>query len=358
MALLVGKSRLVYRARGLLGFSKKPPRAHGRFDSSGIGGGKPPTRNARLRHEHHATRDGEPVRHREVRQLLNRVAQSMPIVEQLAGARFLFVSNHHVALQLNAARNHLRQAHIARSARFKLGKQFLIENHAVFQNLSAAVNEEMPGERCEKRRVDKHGIGLEECAHEILSLGQVNRRFAADRRIDTGQKRGWYLYASNAAHVGGSREPRQVAHNAAAQSDDERGARKPRMSKGLLDLRIGLKRFRLLACLEHKARYDITCRFEARFRTREVERGNVAVAHNAAGVSPAQLATYLAKLVEREFIDKNIVAVRRGVDFDHAHRTPPSRASEYRPSALRLAIDPCSSKSCSSASSPRESASR
>ena len=130
------------------------------------------------------------------------------------------------------------------------------------------------------------------------------------------------------------------------------------MRKSLLGLSIGLKRFRLLACLEHDARYSIARRLEARFRAREVERGDIAVTHNAAGVSPAHVSAHLAKLIECEFIDENIVAMRRGIDFDHAHRTPPSRASEYRPSALRLAIDPCSSKVCSSASSPRDSASR
>ena len=140
----------------------------------------------------------------------------MPKVEQLASARFLFIGDHHVAFQLNAAPNHLRQAHIARGTCLKLRKQFLIENHAVFQNLAAAVNEEMFGKRCKKRRIDEHGIGLEERAHEIFAFGQVNRRFATDRRIDAGQKRGRHLNAPNAAHVGGSRESRQVAHNAAA----------------------------------------------------------------------------------------------------------------------------------------------
>ena len=130
------------------------------------------------------------------------------------------------------------------------------------------------------------------------------------------------------------------------------------MCKSLLGLSIGLKRFRLLARLKHEARYSIARRLEARFRARKVKWSNVAIAHNATGVSPTHVSAHLTKLIERELINENIVAMRRGIDFDHAHRTPPSRASEYRPSALRLAIDPCSSKACSSASSPRDSASR
>ena len=74
----------------------------------------------------------------------------------------------------------------------------------------------MLGKRCEKRRIDKHSIGLEERAHEIFAFRQVNRRFATDRRIDAGQKRGRHLNAPNTAHIGGSRESRQVTHNAAA----------------------------------------------------------------------------------------------------------------------------------------------
>ena len=51
---------------------------------------------------------------------------------------------------------------------------------------------------------------------DLQAIAEHARRFATDRRIDAGQKRGRHLNAPNTAHVSGSRESRQVAHNAAA----------------------------------------------------------------------------------------------------------------------------------------------
>jgi len=65
--------------------------------------------------------------------------------------------------------------------------------------------------------------GLLERADEVLAGGDVDRRFAADRRIDRCQQRRGDLDVIDAAQERGGREPGQVTGDTAAEGDEKVG---------------------------------------------------------------------------------------------------------------------------------------
>ena len=75
----------------------------------------------------------------------------------------------------------------------------------------------------ERLGVAQHGVRLPEGADQVLALGQVHPRLAADGRVDLGQQRGGHVDVRGAPVVGGGGEPGHVGHDAAAHGDDHVG---------------------------------------------------------------------------------------------------------------------------------------
>ena len=78
-------------------------------------------------------------------------------------------------------------------------------------------------------------IGPVEGADEVLALGQVDGRLAADRRVDLADERRRHRDPADAAQVRRGREARRVGRAAAAEGDDRSVSPEPQLTPEPLD---------------------------------------------------------------------------------------------------------------------------
>ena len=86
------------------------------------------------------------------------------------------------------------------------------------------------GQRLEQRLVDDDARRPVERADEVLALGHVDRRLAADRRVDLADERRRHGDPRHAAQVGRRREARDVGRAAAAERDERAAAVEPQLA--------------------------------------------------------------------------------------------------------------------------------
>ncbi len=121
-----------------------------------------------------------------------------------------------------------------------------VADGAVLDDLGHAGGEFLRGQRGERVEIGNDEARLVERADEILTLGQVDAGLAADGAVDHGEERGGNLDEGDTAQVARGDEAGEVAHHAAAETDDRAGAR--HLDMGELgrephDLLHGLARF-------------------------------------------------------------------------------------------------------------------
>ena len=80
------------------------------------------------------------------------------------------------------------------------------------------------GQRAEHIDVGKHREGMMKAADKVLALGKIDAGFAADGRIDLREESRGHLHIADSAHEDGSKKPADIAHDAAAKSDQQRTA--------------------------------------------------------------------------------------------------------------------------------------
>ena len=100
------------------------------------------------------------------------------------------------------------------------------------------------GQRLEQRRVDHRAVRPVEGADEVLALRQVDRRLAADRRVDLGDEARRHRRPGDAAEVRRRGETGRVGRAAAAERDDRPAAVEAQLLPEPVE---GRERLRLLA---------------------------------------------------------------------------------------------------------------
>ena len=83
------------------------------------------------------------------------------------------------------------------------------------------------GQRGQDGQVGQHPGGRVERPDQVLALGDVDGRLAADRGVDHAEQRGRHQHDADAAQPGGGDEPGQVGDGPAADADDHVGAADP-----------------------------------------------------------------------------------------------------------------------------------
>ena len=189
MTLLVGEGTVKEGLGGHRGGGGQPVAPHGVDDLLRRPVGAPSEARARAGHEAHARRDAGAVSEPVLARRLDRMADGVAQVEGLSDAAFALVRVDHVALDLDAAGDHLCEAIegelalVDRRSGERL-EEVGVAHHAVLEHLSAGVGEEMPVDGGEAVEVRDDRARLEEGAREILARPEVDPRLAADRRVD------------------------------------------------------------------------------------------------------------------------------------------------------------------------------
>ena len=102
----------------------------------------------------------------------------------------------------------------------------------IFDHLSPAAGA-FPLGKCVKRlRIDQHGLGLREDAHQVFAGRKIHGGFAAYARIDHCEERSRDLHAVDAAHPKRGSQTGEVADHAASERNHRRASREPERSKG------------------------------------------------------------------------------------------------------------------------------
>ena len=163
------------------------------------------------------------MRDRKVTQQFDGMGCSMAQVEQFALPRLTLVGLYHVALDGHAAFHNT--TFLARKGALQPLKELGVTHDTVFHDLAHAVAHKLARQGLETAQLADDKTGLVECADEVLSLGQVNGGLSTHAGVNHGKQRGGHLDEVAAAHIAGRSEARQVADDAAAQSDDGAAAR-------------------------------------------------------------------------------------------------------------------------------------
>ena len=154
------------------------------------------------------------------------MAERMTKIEQGArAAGFALVRAHDAGLGRDADGDCMRAGvHVAvdqrRAVRFAPRKKVGIVDQAVFDHFGIACAQLADRQSIECRRVDQDERGLIKGTDEVLARAGVDRRLAADRRIDLREQGRRDLNDRAAALDDGSRKAGDVADDAAAKRDD------------------------------------------------------------------------------------------------------------------------------------------
>ena len=163
-------------------------------------------------------------------------------VQKLPLPAVKFVCVHNVALHLHARRDDLLQRS-AGGDLLELLKQLPAAEHAVFDDLRAAVEENFARKRRERVKIAQHEIGLVEAACEIFARREVHSGLAADGGIHRREQRRRKLHEVNAAQIGRGGKAAHIAGHAAAERDQTVCARDAAFGEKIQDFRVFQKVF-------------------------------------------------------------------------------------------------------------------
>ena len=107
---------------------------------------------------------------------------------------------------------------------FQPGKKIGIAQQSIFDDFGVTAQQLASGQGGEHRDVRYHDARLIEQPDEILALGHVDCRFAADRGIHLGEQGCRHLREIDAALQRSSGETGNISDHATAQCDDQRPA--------------------------------------------------------------------------------------------------------------------------------------
>jgi hypothetical protein len=181
------------------------------------------------------------------------------------------------------------------------------------------------GQRSRHGRVDDDEPRLVERADHVLAQRVIDRRLAADGRVDLSQDRGRELHEVDSAHVSRRREARDIADGAAAECEYGRGPVEPGRQELVPAVLRDRQRLRPLA-LRHFDRGDREAgRLEARHHRLAVEARDRAVADQRSATPDPQLAKARADGPERARGDDDAIGPVSEGDVDvHVDSSAPA----------------------------------
>ena len=102
------------------------------------------------------------------------------------------------------------------------------------------------GQRAQHADIGKHRQRMMKAADQVLALGQIHAGLAAHRRVHLREERRRHLHVGNAAHEDRGHESAHIAHDAAAERNQQRpaiAARRDHLPQQLLHAGHGLVLF-------------------------------------------------------------------------------------------------------------------
>ena len=260
------------------------------------------------------------------------VAEGVAQIQQIPSAPVEFVGYHDVPLVANTGGDDLLPVK-AQSGADQLHKQGLVKEDGGFDDLGAAVPEDIHGEGGEAVGVAQDQTGLPEGTRQIFTCGQVDGGLAADAGIHRRQKGGGHLDEPHAPLVAGGGKARQIANHAAAQGHEDIGPGQMVFSQKVQQFQNG---FPILAGFPGGEYEDTGLKsrqMEAGIRRRSVEGPDIAVADDADLLRSAQGGELHAQLRQQAGADLYSVALRCA-DFDGRH--PSTVSFRLLPSSRRV----------------------
>src|SRR5262245_33121991 len=100
-------------------------------------------------------------------------------------------------------------------------EEFGVAKRAIFDDLGVTRKKLSSWKRGQQSNVRDDATRLVKDADEILSLGNIDRGLASDRRVDLGQKRGRNLHDVNASLKNSGCKARQVSDDTASGGYDD-----------------------------------------------------------------------------------------------------------------------------------------
>ena len=204
------------------------------------------------------------------------MADGVAEVQELAAAGFKFVLRHDVALVRNAARNHVLTVKIQSVLRQPV-KERAVEEDRRLDDLGAALAEGFLREGVQRGDVAQHQGRLMKRARKVLALRQINGRLASDGGIDHRQKRRRHLHKAQAAQIGRRGKARQIAHHAAAESDDGVRPGQVLVRQQAQELPVVFQIFGLFSRREHRRIYRKSGRLQRCLRALQPERCDIRI---------------------------------------------------------------------------------
>ena len=265
---------------------------------------------------------------------LQRVADRVAVVQRVTQlALFLRIALDHRGLQTAGAADdpveHVQLAgEEAGGVTLDLVEVRALQHDAVLDDLGQARAKVAQGERAGRGGIDDDQPRLVEGADEVLGLGMIDGRLAADRGVHLGQHGRGQGDEVHAAHVGGGHEARQVAHGAAAEAEHRRGpveARRQQPVPALLGHRQGLGRL-AFRDLDHGDRE--AGRLQTLDHRGAVQPHDRGVGHQRRPAPDAERAQPLADGGQRPGLDDDGIGM--GAEVDGNDHDSPRPAAGYR----------------------------
>ncbi len=191
----------------------------------------------------------------------------------------------------------------------------------VLRHLRPARAELARRQRGERRRVGEHEPGLVERADQVLAVRRVDAGLAADAAVHLGQQGGRALHEVQAAQHAGRAEPREVAHDAAAERHDDGAAVGARGQHRLAHARVLLPRLRCLAGGHEDLRGELQARIGQAFAQRgQVQGCDRGVADDEHAPARADACDLSARAAKQPIADQDRVAAARERDREPLRR--------------------------------------
>ena len=211
-----------------------------------------------------------------------------------------------------------------------MGEQLRVVQHAVLDDLGAAVPENVNGEGIQGIRVAQHQTWLAERPGEVLPGGEINGGFAAHGGIHGGKQGRGNLNEADAPKVACGGESRQITHHAAAQSDDQVGAGQPVFREKVQEIEENLPVFAFFPGGEYVGNYGKPGAFQAFLGSSPIKRIHAALADDADFLRFPQLFRFRAQSGQKTLTDQNII-LSGGADGNGVH--PSTSSLRFLPSS-------------------------
>ncbi len=140
------------------------------------------------------------------------VGEGVPVVEHRPVAGLAFVGGHHPGLDLHTSGNLFSDVEAF---------DVLATEEVVLGHLTPAATHLALGEGHQGVSVAEHGYRLPERPHQVLALGQVDARLAADGCVDLGQQGCGHVGHGYAPVVAGCGESGHVGNHSPSDANDQ-----------------------------------------------------------------------------------------------------------------------------------------